>query len=59
MQTNFPSRGLTSLIQRGLLALAFSGIAALSHAAVKPVTVAPEVTGEWVTPDGAWDGRTC
>ena len=22
------------------------------------MTVAPEVTGEWVTPDGAWDGRT-
>ena len=58
MQTNLPSRGVSSLIQRGLLALAFSGIAALSHAAVKPVTVAPEVTGEWVTPDGAWDGRT-
>ena len=58
MQINFPSRGPASLIQRGVLALAFSGIAALSHAGVKPVTVAPEVTGEWVTPDGAWDGRT-
>jgi dienelactone hydrolase len=58
MQTNPPSRGVSSLIQRGLLALALSGVAALSHAAVKPVTVAPEVTGEWVTPDGAWDGRT-
>ena len=58
MQTNLPSRGVSSLIQHGLLALAFSGVAALSHAAVKPVTVAPEVTGEWVTPDGAWDGRT-
>lgn len=58
MQTNLPSRGVSSLIQRGLLALALSAAAALSHAAVKPVTVAPEVTGEWVTPDGAWDGRT-
>lgn len=58
MQNNSPSRGAASLIQRGVVALAFSGIAALSHAGVKPVTVAPEVTGEWVTPDGAWDGRT-
>lgn len=58
MQTTLPSRGASSLLQRGLLALAFSGMAAWSHAGVKPVTVAPEVTGEWVTPDGAWDGRT-
>ncbi|HEX7983773.1 MAG TPA: alpha/beta fold hydrolase [Duganella sp.] len=46
------------LVKRGLLALVFGGVAALSHAGVKPVTVAPQVTGEWVTPDGAWDGRT-
>ncbi|MBP1207643.1 dienelactone hydrolase [Duganella sp. 1411] len=48
----------STLIKRGLLALALASVAALSHAGVKPVTVAPQVTGEWVTPDGAWDGRT-
>lgn len=58
MNTIFPPRGASALVKRGLLALAFCGAAALSHAGVKPVTVAPQVTGEWVTPDGAWDGRT-
>ena len=48
----------STLIKRGLLTLALASVAALSHAGVKPVTVAPQVTGEWVTPDGAWDGRT-
>lgn len=58
MQTIIPPRGVSALVKRGLLALAFGGVAALSHAGVKPVTVAPQVTGEWVTPDGVWDGRT-
>ena len=29
-----------------------------SQAAEQRVVVAPEVSGAWVTPDGAWDGRT-
>ena len=58
MQTIFPPRGASTLVKRGLLALVLCGAAAWSHAGVKPVTVAPEVTGEWVTPDAAWDGRT-
>jgi hypothetical protein len=56
----FPS-GAPSLFKRALRALALcaaTALAPLGHAAAMPVMIAPEVNGEWVTPDGAWDGRT-
>jgi pimeloyl-ACP methyl ester carboxylesterase len=58
MKNSLPPRGAPRLIQRALPALALCAAMSISHAAVLPVTIAPEVSGEWVTPDGAWDGRT-
>lgn len=34
------------------------GWAAAGHAAETAVAITPELKGAWVTPDGAWDGRT-
>jgi pimeloyl-ACP methyl ester carboxylesterase len=45
------------LCKLGLLLLALSG-AAPSRAAEQRVAISPEVSGAWVTPDSAWDGRT-
>lgn len=41
----------------GLLLLAFGSSMAPSQAAEQRVTIAPEVSGAWLTPDGTWDGR--
>ena len=37
-----------------LVPMLFTGL----RAAEKPVEITPELKGAWVTPDGAWDGRT-
>lgn len=47
-----------ALFQHGLLLLALCGTVAPAPAAEQRVTIAPEVSGAWVTPDGGWDGRT-
>src|SRR6478735_12653966 len=47
--TNF--RRLCCLLVASLLSL---GV----RAAEQPVEITPELKGVWVTPDGAWDGRT-
>jgi dienelactone hydrolase len=39
-------------------AIAMSASTLLAHAGEHNVTIAPDVSGAWVTPDGAWDGRT-
>lgn len=39
-------------------AIAMSASTLLAHAGEQNVTIAPDVNGAWVTPDGAWDGRT-
>ncbi|MRX09460.1 hypothetical protein GJ697_16585 [Pseudoduganella sp. FT25W] len=49
---------ITSLLQPVLFTLAVAGAPALAGAAEHLVTIAPDVNGAWVTPDGAWDGRT-
>jgi dienelactone hydrolase len=49
---------ITSLLKQGVLPLFLATSALLSHAAEQAVTIAPGVNGAWVTPDGAWDGRT-
>ncbi|MRW85624.1 hypothetical protein GJ698_16190 [Pseudoduganella sp. FT26W] len=49
---------ITSLLQPILFTLAVAGAPALAGAAEHLVTIAPDVNGAWVTPDGAWDGRT-
>lgn len=45
-------------MKRALAAMAFGAATLLAHAGEQNVTIAPEVNGAWVTPDGAWDGRT-
>jgi len=45
------------LFRQGLLLLALFSAAAPTIAAEQRLTVAPEVSGAWVTPDGPWDGR--
>jgi dienelactone hydrolase len=49
---------IKSLLQPVLFTLAVAGAPALTSAAEHLVTIAPDVNGAWVTPDGAWDGRT-
>lgn len=49
---------IAPLCRHGLLLLALYGMAGAPQAAEQRVTIAPDVSGAWVTPDGAWDGRT-
>ncbi|MES2148339.1 MAG: alpha/beta hydrolase [Pseudomonadota bacterium] len=51
----FPFAALSG---RALLLLVLCSTAAPSQAAEQRVTIAPEVSGAWLTPDGLWDGRT-
>ncbi|MBV7536205.1 alpha/beta hydrolase [Duganella sp. sic0402] len=45
-------------MKRALAAMAISAATLLAQAGEQNVTIAPDVHGAWVTPDGAWDGRT-
>jgi pimeloyl-ACP methyl ester carboxylesterase len=45
------------LVSAAIAAIAL-GTSLLAHAGEQHVTIAPDVNGAWVTPDGAWDGRT-
>lgn len=45
-------------MKRALAAMAISAAAVLAQAGEQQVAIAPDVNGAWVTPDGAWDGRT-
>ncbi|MES2128300.1 MAG: alpha/beta hydrolase [Pseudomonadota bacterium] len=51
--TIMPLRGLANL-----LLFALCTAAGFAHAAEQRVTIAPDVSGTWVTPDSNWDGRT-
>jgi pimeloyl-ACP methyl ester carboxylesterase len=51
-------RPFTAPFQHALLLLILCGAGAAVQGAEQRVAVAPEVGGAWVTPDGAWDGRT-
>jgi uncharacterized protein len=46
------------IVRLATLFLALCGASASLQAAEQRVAIAPEVSGAWVTPDGAWDGRT-
>jgi dienelactone hydrolase len=46
------------MMRRIAAVVAMSAAALLAQATEQNVTIAPEVNGAWVTPDGAWDGRT-
>lgn len=48
---------MTALLRHGVLLLCLCSAAAPSQSAEQRVQVAPEVSGAWVTPDGAWAGR--
>jgi pimeloyl-ACP methyl ester carboxylesterase len=50
-------RSAATLLKSTLLLLALCSSAIPSHAAEQRVAITPEVSGAWVTPDGAWDGR--
>jgi pimeloyl-ACP methyl ester carboxylesterase len=45
-------------MKRALGAIAISAATLLAQAAEQNVSITPDVHGAWVTPDGAWDGRT-
>ncbi|SDH07947.1 MULTISPECIES: S9 family peptidase [unclassified Duganella] len=45
-------------MKRALVAVAISALSMLAQAGEQNVRIAPDVHGAWVTPDGAWDGRT-
>ncbi|NYE62434.1 hypothetical protein FHW58_003649 [Duganella sp. 1224] len=46
------------MMRRLAAAITLSAAALLAQAGEQNVTIAPGVNGAWVTPDGAWDGRT-
>jgi dienelactone hydrolase len=46
------------MMRRIVTAIAMSTAALMAQAGEQNVTIAPDVNGAWVTPDGAWDGRT-
>ena len=50
-------RAFAALCGPILLFIALCSAAAPSQAAEQRVTIAPEVSGAWCVPDGAWDGR--
>lgn len=45
-------------MKRTLAAVAVSATNLLAQAGEQSVTIAPDVTGAWLAPGGAWDGRT-
>lgn len=45
-------------MKRTLAAVAFGAASVLAQAGEQNVAIAPQVSGAWVMPDGAWDGRT-
>jgi pimeloyl-ACP methyl ester carboxylesterase len=46
------------MMRKTVAAITLACAALLAQAAEQRVTIAPDVNGAWVTPDGAWDGRT-
>lgn len=52
------STSFAQLFSRALFLLFLWNTVVASSAAEQRVTIAPQVDGAWLTPDGGWDGRT-